>query len=218
MSGVRRLALLAAFSASPAVAADLTTNPQAWGEADLSANIAPGWRVTALSVIRAGDGLPNPTLWGGGAIVDRQFGDLTISAGDLEVVVRSPVSGGRLDVNVPLAAFSYEWKIAGFLVSDRNRFEDLVGVPSNPWRYRNRLSAEHPVTGLGRVSSIFASEEVFYDFKTRQWERSRAQVGVGVAAAPNADVRVYYLRQDERSSLPRAINGLGVTLALELTR
>jgi hypothetical protein len=216
MSGAKRLALLLALAASPVTAADLKANPQIWGEIDLSANIAPEWRVTAMAVDRVGDGLPNPTLWGGGAIVDRKFGTLTISAGDLEVVARSPVSGASLAVHVPLAALSYDWKVAGFIVSDRSRVEDLVGVRTNPWRYRNRLSADHPIQGMRPLSAVFASEEVFYDFGTRHWTRSRAQVGLGLAAARNAEVRVYYLRQDQRSSLPRAVNGLGMTVALEL--
>jgi hypothetical protein len=210
------LALLLALAASPASASSLTDNAQAWGEIDVAASFAPGWRVTALSVLRAGQALPNPALWGGGAIADRKLGDLTLSAGDIEVVVRNSVSGDRLDVNVPLAAISYGWKWAGFEVSDRNRFEDLIGVPGDPWRYRNRVDIEHPVTGLGPVSAIFANEEVFYDFGARQWERSRAQIGLALTAAPDAELRIYYLRQDDRFARPRTINALGLALILDL--
>ena len=91
-----------------------------------------------MAVARAGDGLPNPALWGGGVRVDRKFGDRNISAGDLDVAARSAVSGARVNVNVPLAAIAYEGKIAGFVISDRNRAEDLVVLKADPWRYRNR--------------------------------------------------------------------------------
>jgi hypothetical protein len=210
------LLLLAIFAASPAVAADLAANPQFWGELDVSADLAPDWRLTALSVAREGDALPDPTLWGGGAILDRRFGDLTVSLGDLAVAVRGPVSGASLDVDVPLAAVSYARRIGGFEVADRNRIEDLIGVPGDPWRYRNRLSVERPVSGLGPLSSIFASEEVFYDLQAHDWSRSRAQIGVAIAAAPHTELRLFYLRQDDRSGLPRAVNALGVTLAFDL--
>ncbi len=92
----------------------------------------------------------------------------------------------------------------------------MIGVPNDPWRYRNSFTVEYPVTGLGALSSIFANEEVFYDLAARQWERSRAQIGVGLAVGPNAEVRIYYLRQDDRFALPHAINALGVTLILDL--
>ncbi len=216
MSAGRLIALLAAVMSVPAQAADIRVNPQFWGELDVSATLAPGWRLTALSVARDGEGLPDPALWGGGAILDRRFGDLTVSVGDLAVVARSPLSGARLDVDVPLIAVSYKWSIAGFAVSDRNRLEDLIGVPADPWRYRNRLTLEHPVAGIGPLSSIFASEEIFYDLRMRQWTRSRGQIGVGMAAGHDAELRLYYLRQDDRAALPRAINALGVTLAIEL--
>ncbi len=212
-----RIALvLLCLAGGPAAAADLSTNAQVWGEVDVSATPAPDWRVTLLTVVREGESLPNPTLWGGGVTIDRTFGALTLSAGDLAVAARNPINGKTLDVDLPLAALSYNWRIAGFAMSDRNRFEDLVGVPGNPWRYRNRLAVEHALSRVRPLASIFASEEVFYDFQAGMWSRSRAEIGLGIAAARGADLKIYYLRQDNRSSLPRAVNALGVTWAFDL--
>ena len=41
-------------------------------------------------------------------------------------------------------------------------------------------------------------------------------IGVGFRAAADAELRVYYLRQDDRFIPPRPINALGITLAVEL--
>ena len=152
----------------------------------------------------------------GGLIVDYHLGNWTLSAGDLEAVARNPRSGARLDVNLPLASFTYSWHLGDFHISDRNRVEDLDGVPGNPWRYRNRVSVEHTVTGLGPVSSVFVTDEAFLDLQTVQWTRNRTQLGFTVDIARRAQLQLYYLRQDDRVALPSAINALGTTLVIEL--
>jgi hypothetical protein len=213
---MRILFVLVILAAGRATAADLRANAQVWEEVDVSASLSRDWKLTGMSVAREGDGIPNPSLWGGGLTLDRRFGDLTISVGDLAVVTRSAVTGKRTDVDLPLAALSYSWRIGGFKVSDRNRFEDLVGALGDPWRYRNRISVEHPLAHMAPIVSVFANEEGFYDLHAGSWSRSRAEVGLGLAVVRGADLKIYYLRQDNRSGLPRAVNALGVTWAFDL--
>ena len=208
--------LAGVFVFHTAQAGGLPPNSQLWGELDISASPSPDWRLTALTVDRNGEGLPNPTLFGGGLTLDRRLGHWTVTVGDLAAAARNPITGARLNVDLPLASLAYDATVAGLLISDRNRIEDLVGVPGDPWRYRNRLSVERPLEGLGPLVSAFASEEVFYDLSKQQWSRSRATIGVGFRAAADAELRVYYLRQDDRFIPPRTINALGITLAVEL--
>jgi hypothetical protein len=192
------------------------SNAQIWGEVDVTAPISPGVSATALGVVRAGDGLPNLALAGGGVTIDARSGPWTFTAGDLWVAARSAVSGRTVDVDVPLAAVAYGWRFAGAGISERARVERLDGAPGDPWRYRNRLLVERPVTGLGPVGSVFASDEVFYDFGRDKWSRNRAQVGVGLAMSRRAQVQIYYLRQDDRYARPGTLHALGLAYRLDL--
>jgi hypothetical protein len=169
-----------------------------------------------LGVVRDGDGLPNPALAGGGVTLDSRSGPWTFTVGDLWVVVRSPASRASLDIDVPLVALAYGASFGGFAVSDRNRFEQLDGAPGEPWRYRNRLQVDHPVTGLGPVASVFASDEVFYEFSQDRWVRNRAQVGVAFSLRHREQIQVYYLRQDDRDARPGALNVLGLAYKVVL--
>lgn len=213
-----RRAVLAALGLLAAAKAHAAPDTQVWSELDVSGSPAPGWTITGLAVVRQSDTLYNPTLWGGGAIIDRRIGDLTLSLGDLAVVARSAGSGARRTVNVPLAAVTVGHRFGSWTVSDRNRFEQLRGIPGEPWRYRNRLEIDRDLTGTGPLTSLFVSEEAFYDLTAHQWTRSRAQAGLVLRAARNASVKVYYLRQDDHAGAPRAINALGLTLAVTLAR
>jgi hypothetical protein len=139
----------AAAAATPPYADD-----QLWSEVDVSVRAGPA-DITALGVVRDGSGPPNPTLAGGGVIADLPLGGgFTLSGGDLWVRVRT-ASGGGVDVQVPLAAVSYAWRWGGFAFSDRNRAEKLIGAAGDPWRYRNRLAAEHALE-IGPLSTPFS--------------------------------------------------------------
>jgi len=188
------------------------SDTQFWTEADLTVRVTASASMTCLGVIRDGSGLPNPALAGGGGTLDINDGPWTFTAGNLWVVVRSPASGHRTAVDLPLGAVSYEWSFAGVSFSDRNRAENLIGIPGDPWRYRNRVLIDYPVTSLGPIKTLFASDEVFFDFGHDQWSRNRAQFGVVLPVQPNIQMQIYYMRQDDRFSHPGALNILGVTL------
>jgi hypothetical protein len=207
---------LAILNAPASSANDLKTDAQLWQELDVFAPLGPNVTATFIGVSREGDTLPNPTLYGGGAMVDLRYGPWTITAGDLWVTARKPTNGDDVEVNVPLVALTYSLNYQGLAISDRNRFEDLTGLPGDPWRYRNRLMFEHPVSGLGPVSGLFMSDEVFYDLARDRWSRNRAQAGIEIPLPRSAFLQVYYMRQDDRYGVPSALNIAGTTLKFEL--
>jgi hypothetical protein len=130
---VRRLGLSILATAAllwpiAAAAAVPRSDSQVWGEVDVTAPIQPWLSAMALGVVREGDHLPNPTLAGGGVTLDARSGPWTVTVGDLWVAVRSPASGGAIDVNVPLAAIAYGASLGGFEFNDRNRVEQLQGL------------------------------------------------------------------------------------------
>ena len=209
-------AFLAVIASSPADCAGLKTDAQLWQEVDLVAPLGPNVTATMLGVMREGDSLPNPALAAGGATFDFRAGAWTFTGGDLWAAARSPVSGTGTDVDLPLAALSYSWSWAGISISERNRFEQLIGLPGDPWRYRNRLAFEMGVEGFGRVSGVFASDEVFYDLQKDRWSRNRAQIGFEIPLAHSAALQLYYMRQDDSNARLSALNIAGTTLKVNL--
>jgi hypothetical protein len=204
-------------TSSGLAAATPASDGQVWSEIDLDARLSEPILITATVVDRLGDGLPNPTLWGGGLTADiRLTPSWSIGGGAYAVQVRLPPSGAGLNATLPLAYVTGDGLIAGFLISDRNRVEDVVGVPGNPWRYRNRLMLAHALQSILPFRSIFVSDEIFYDFGHQRVSRNRAQLGVALAPWGAADVQLYLMRQDDAFARPGGLDILGISLKIEM--
>jgi hypothetical protein len=130
--------------------------------------------------------------------------------------VRNAESGASTRIWLPAAALTYEAEVGSVALSDRNRWEQLDGLPGSPQRYRNRPSADWHLPGGHRVSDVFVADEVFYDFASHRWSRNRAQAGVQFDLTHHARLQTFYLRQHSISGEPRQLNVLGLTLQLSL--
>jgi hypothetical protein len=205
---------LVGASAAPA-AATPASDDQVWSEIDLDAHLSERILLTAAVVDRQGEGPPNPTLWGGGLTADfRLSPNWSIGGAAYEVQVRAPPSGARLNATLPLAYVTGDLSVSGVHISDRNRLEDVISVPGDPWRYRNRLTLEHPLQSILPVRSIFISDEIFYEFSRQRLSRNRAQIGVTLAPLGPADFLLYLMRQDDAFAWPGGLNILGVSLKI----
>lgn len=211
-----RLCVAGLVLAANSRAATPASDSQFWSEVDTVSRIAPQTTATAIATARFGDALPNPTLFGGGLQLDFIEGAWTLSGGALFVGIRSASSGGQTQVQLPLCAVSYTWRIGGISISDRNRIERLEGIPGSPSRYRNRLGIDIPTHNAWPVSHVFITDEGFYDISTSMWNRNRAQAGLGVPLGNSTELQVFFLRQDSRSGPPRSLNVLGTTLKIFL--
>lgn len=192
------------------------TDAQLWSEVDVTVPLTSGVSVTGLGLIRVGDRLPNPTVAAIGGTVDLAVAPgWTLSAGDFWVRARSAASGRALDLQLPLLAVTYARKIHGFVISDRNRVEDILGAPGVSWRYRNPIGISYPVT-FGPIRSVFVNDEVFFDFDRNRISRNRAQFGVALKPVGRSQVQLYYLRQDDASTRPGHLNVAGLALIVSL--
>lgn len=83
-------------------------------------------------------------------------------------IVNRPVrSRNAYESRSNLSATVVSSKFFGFTVSDRNLFERRWRKPANSWRYRNRLQIERVFKPKNFEFRLFASDEVFYDFRAR---------------------------------------------------
>jgi Protein of unknown function (DUF2490) len=193
-----------------------SVDSQLWSELDATHPLSEDLSATAILTARLGNDLPNPMLSAGGLQFDNRKGSWTASATAYYVSIRNAETGARTTVWLPAAALSYQIDVGAFSLADRNRVEQLEGLPGSPTRYRNRASAYWRVAHCTTVTDLFATDEVFYDFSRDHWTRNRAQAGIQLHLNTNTKLQVFYLRQNTTYGTPDRLNVLGLTLQLDI--
>lgn len=130
-------------------------------------------------------------------------------------IVNRPVANrNAYESRLNLSATIISSKFFGFTVSDRNLFERRWRKPANSWRYRNRLQIERVFKPKKFEFRLFASDEVFYDFRARSWTRNRFIIGAGKPISKQLSLDVYYLRQNDGRSRPGDLHVIGTGLRI----
>jgi hypothetical protein len=193
----------------------LTTSAQAqnfqiWNELDLTAS----WRnIDFLVPILARTELEpaNLQLVATGVTADLALSShLTLTGGYLFAALPQRST----QVHIPLIALSLPMRLGRFKISDRNRFEKLIGYGASPFRYRNRVSMDR-FFGVHDRWHLFANDEIFFDLSARRWSQNRSQAGGGTRLNPVLFVDFYYLLRSGAGGAPRT-PVLGSTLRIAL--
>jgi hypothetical protein len=107
------------------------------------------------------------------------------------------------------------FKIRKFQITDNNVFEFRFRRSSNSQRYRNRLKISHPAK-IGKTKiELFASDEVYYEWKERAWTRNRFKVGFGKDLGERGDYEIYYMLQNDGFSRPGDLHVFGIEFEFE---
>jgi hypothetical protein len=189
---------------------------QLWSEVDVTHALATDLSATAIVTTRLGNALPNPTLAAAGIQIDYRHGSWTVSGTGYYVCVRNTETGARTRVWLPAAASAYKVDLGPLVISDRNRVEQLEGIPGSPARYRNRASAYWHLEDRHALAEFFISNELFYDFSRGRWSRNRTQAGLQFDLGTDTKLQVFYMRQNNTYGTPDRLTILGLTLQLEL--
>jgi hypothetical protein len=107
------------------------------------------------------------------------------------------------------------FKIRKFEITDNNLFEFRFRRSGNSQRYRNRLKISHPITVGETKIDLFASDEVYYEWKERAWTRNRFKVGFSKNLSDRAGYEIYYMRQTDGFSRPGDLHVFGVEFEFE---
>lgn len=211
------IALLCLFSLAAAAGAQ---EFQTWNEADITAS----WRrvdFVAPLLARADPNKSNKLFVAVGVTADyRLSGRLILTGGYLFV----DLPGVPAQVHAPVIAASESLRIRRVTISDRNRFEKLiglgtfgkaVGLGASPWRYRNRALLDLSF-GSSERWHAFANDEVFYDFAVTRWNQNRAQVGGGFRFSKRLHLDVYFIQQNTNRPAEE-IRAVGSILRVALT-
>lgn len=95
------------------------------------------------------------------------------------------------------------WKLADWASLDlRNRMEFRFrdGPGNGTERYRGRAQFVFPINHLGPLTSVYANDEVFYDFGFHQVNQNRlTPIGLGFKLNDHAQFRIFYMIQSTRS-------------------
>jgi hypothetical protein len=189
---------------------------QWWQELDLAGSLSDPLSYLVSGFTRFSDKDPNPALTGGGGFVTYTQGAFGYSLGYLHAQVKLPSSGGKIGANLPLAALTGTLHLEQVTVADRLRIEDLIGVPGDPWRYRNLLFAGVEPGSWSPIKSWGVSDEVFIDMTSGRLSRNRLLAGPVFALSRHVELSCDYLNERDVRSLPGRIQGafLDVTLRL----
>ena len=184
---------------------------QLWDEVDLAAS----WRNVDFLVpllARTDTRLPNPQLAATGITADfRLPWGFTLTGGYLFADL--PQLSDK--VHLPLIALSKSLRAGRFTVSDRNRFEKLIGYPNSPVRYRNRLMVDRPF-GVHDGWHLFVDDEVFFNLSSSSWNQNRFRGGGGARLNRRLFIDGYYLQRNPSGGAPTT-RVLGTTLRVTLT-
>jgi|GEM_PF-3972007 hypothetical protein len=216
---MRFILLMALVALAPLRAISRTvpeTDTQWWQELDLVGSLPDHWSYLIAGFSRFSDDDPNPALTGGAAFFTWTHGALGASLGYLHAQVRLPSSGDRLNADLPIAAITGTLKTGPFSFSDRLRIEDLIGVPGDPWRYRNLVSLVSCPKGLGRVHALAISDEVFVDLTSGRLSRNRLLAGPVIGVADRVDISLNYVNERDVGGRPGRIEGAFVDIAVRL--
>jgi hypothetical protein len=208
--------LTLATPASSQIAVD-QTDTQQWNDVIIAVPIAKQVDFNVLGTLRIGRDISHT--------VDERFGvGATFRIGQHVTLVPAylhietqPFEGIRLhEERLNLAAI-LRFEANQFRFSDRNLLERRFRRPGiNSTRYRNRFQVEHPV-GPDRIKlSVFASDEVFYDWSVDDWVRNRFAAGIIRPLNKNITLEVYYLRQNDGRALPGDLHVIGTTWRIKL--
>jgi len=213
------LLALAALAPSPVPASSRAvpeTDTQWWQELDLVGSLPDHWSYLLAGFSRFSDNDPNPAIVGGGAFVTWTHGALGATLGYLHAQLRLPPAGSRLDADLPIAAITGTLKSGSFSLRDRLRIEDLIGVPGDPWRYRNLLSIVASSENIRPLKALAISDEVFVDLTSGRLSRNRLLAGPVIAVADRVDVSLDYLNQRDVGGRPDRIVGAFLDIAVRL--
>jgi Protein of unknown function (DUF2490) len=184
---------------------------EAWNEVDLTAS----WRrvdFLAPFVARIDPAKPNPQLAATGLTADLPLRwGLTLTPGYLF----ADLPQANYLVHLPLLAFTETTHLSRLTLSDRNRFEKLLGYPGSPIRYRNRLLLDCPF-GSDDRAHVFIDDEIFFNLSTANFNQNRFQTGAGVRLHPRFLLDFCYFQKNPGSGTPTYV--FGTTLKVSLIR
>ncbi|HEX7294441.1 MAG TPA: DUF2490 domain-containing protein [Pyrinomonadaceae bacterium] len=215
--GAMLLAVLLFASTANGQAGLDQTDTQEWNDVIFSVPISKRIDFNIFTGLRFGRDISHP--------VDERFGlgatfrigqHLTLIPAYLRIETQ-PFAGRKGHEDRLNVAATLRFETNKFRFTDRNLLERRLRVPQiDSTRYRNRFQVEHPLGPDSINLSVFASDEVFYDWSLDEWVRNRVAAGIIKQLNNNITLELYYLRQNDGGALPGDLHVIGTTWRIKL--
>jgi hypothetical protein len=210
------LCVLCLFAAKTSAQIDHSDNQQ-WTDVQFAIPLTKTIDFNLLSTLRLGRDIHRPVDERVGVGFTFRFGKyLTVSPNYLNIAMQ-PIPRRRVWESRLSLPVTVRFDAGSFRFSERNLFERRMrnsGQKAN--RYRNKFQVEHPIGAKDWHLSMFAADEVFYDWFVHRWVRNRFSAGVIKVFNKHFTQDLYYLRQNDGVSIPGDLNVIGTTLRFRL--
>jgi len=208
--------LLCALSSLVSAQAIQSDNQQ-WTDVQLAVPVTKNFDFNVLGTLRLGRDISRPVDERVGVGFTFRSGKyFSVSPNYLHIGMQ-PFRGRKVWENRLTVPVTLRFAADQFRFSERNQFERrLRNNGAKSWRYRNRFQIEHPVGSSKLALSLFAADEVFYDWSIDRWVRNRFSVGGIKVFNKHYTQEFYYLRQNDGVSQPGDLNVIGTTLRFRL--
>jgi hypothetical protein len=142
---------------------------------------------------------------------------LTLTPSYLYRTNKPNLNSREYESRIRLAA-TLERKWAKFSIKDRNLVEyRMRNSHADSTRYRNKFTFSYPILRDEKeLFAPFVADEPYYDFSAKHWTRNELSIGITRKFTHNFSTDFYYLRQDNRSGLPKALNVFGVGFKVKI--
>ncbi|NJK33297.1 MAG: DUF2490 domain-containing protein [Deltaproteobacteria bacterium] len=105
-------------------------------------------------------------------------------------------------------------RLGEFTISDRNRFEGILGVPAPLFRYRNMLRLDYRAT---HYVGVFGFDEILLRSREEAFHENRATVGVRVHVAADVTIDTGYMLRSRLSSIEWVHDHIGLLSVVIVT-
>lgn len=201
---------------APAQIIDRADN-QSWNDVQVAVPLTKDIDFNLLGTLRVGRDISRPVDERLGTGFTFRFGPHLQIAPNYLYIGMQPFRNRRVWESRLSLPVTLRFDVDKFRISDRNTFERRIRRPGiNSTRYRNRLQVEHPVGPKEWSLSLYVADEVFYDWSVDRWVRNRFTVGGSKGLNKHFTLDVYYMRQNDRVSIPGDLNVIGTILRIKL--
>lgn len=194
------------------------SDTQSWNDVQLTVPLSKKVDLVTKLTLRFGNNVTefaeNRILFG---FAFKPVKNLTITPFYWQVHSRNLRTGKYSDEHQLDVAAVYRLPVGKYGLTHRSTYEYRMLPSGNSWRYRALAGVDRSLPKKWiKNSKVFATAEVFYDSKPREWTRTRFSVGISRKLTKQLTLDLFYLRQNDGHSHPGDLNVIGTTWKMHL--
>lgn len=189
---------------------------QLWNEVQALIQLNPRVSLYLFGTLRFGSGLTMFVDEHAGVGVNLTLGKHFMFQPVYRRITANPLSNRAVGEHRFPIDFTAEVPLkAGWRLLDRNRTELRIVEGDFSVRYRNRLQVERTLLlGKHPLTPYFAGE-IFYNSRTRAWNRSRLNLGARLPISNHLGLDLYYMYQYDDRSAPNNLHTAAIRFNIE---